>query len=63
MDKYIYVSDRRLIKGGRIVEEDKLALLDEISLKKCIEKKIIKKTKTTKNHGSTSESDIEGASE
>ncbi len=63
MDKYSYISDRRIRKGGRVVEEDNLALLDDTSLKKCIEKKIIKKQKPQKNHGSTSESDIEGASE
>ncbi len=63
MDKYSYVSDKRIRKGGRVVEEDKLALLDEISLKKSIENKIIKKQKTQKNHGSTSKSDIEGESE
>lgn len=63
MDKYIYISDRRLSKGGRVVDEDGLAQLDEVSLKKSIEKKIIKKQKPKKDHGSKSESDIEGSSE
>ena len=63
MDKYIYISDRRIRKGNRVVSEDNLCLLDDISLKKSIENKIIKKQKTPKNHGSKSENDIEGSSE
>ena len=63
MDKYIYISDKRILKGGRVVSEDNLALLDDISLKKSIENKIIKKQKPPKNHGSTSENNNEGTSD
>jgi len=63
MDKYIYVSDSRITKGGRVVSEDNLSLLDDISLKKSIENKIIKKQKTPKNHGSKDQNDIEGTSD
>jgi len=60
MDKYIYISDRRLTKGNRVVDENNLALLDEISLKRSIENKIIKKQKPKKEHGSKEQNDIEG---
>lgn len=60
MDKYIYVSDKRITKGNRVVDEDNLVKLDEISLKKAIDKKIIKKQKPKKDHGSSEQNVSEG---
>lgn len=63
MQQYVYVSKSRITKGNKVVNEDNLCLLDEVSLKKCIENKIIKKQKPQKNHGSKEQINIEGTSD
>ncbi len=52
MQQYVYTSKRRLTKGNRVISEENLCILDERSLNKSIDKKIIKKQKTQKDHGS-----------
>ena len=47
MQQYVYASKKRIRKGNRVVSEDDLCILDEVSLKRCVEKKVIKKLKTT----------------
>ena len=63
MQQYVYASKNRLTKGNRVISEDNLCILDERSLKKAIEKKIIKKQNPKKDHGSSEQNVGERQSE
>ena len=56
---YKYISTARLTIGNQAVNEDRLGLLNEKTLTKAIQQKIIKKLKPQKN-GSSKDSNIEG---